>query len=107
MLVHNTADTVGPDHPSLPGHFPGDPIVPGVLLLARVLDAATHAFGSAVAGVPLAKFHARLKPEEEFEIALERSSDTVVRFRVVRSETLIASGTCHLSPTRSTSAGGT
>ncbi len=27
-------------HPALPGHFPGQPIVPGVLLLAHALEAA-------------------------------------------------------------------
>lgn len=30
---------VAPDHPALPGHFPGRPIVPGVLLLDEVLRA--------------------------------------------------------------------
>ncbi len=27
-------------HPALPGHFPGQPIVPGVLLLGHALEAA-------------------------------------------------------------------
>ena len=30
---------ISADHPSLPGHFPGHPIVPGVVLLDRVLEA--------------------------------------------------------------------
>ena len=30
---------VAADHPALPGHFPGRPIVPGVLLLDAVLQA--------------------------------------------------------------------
>ena len=107
MMVHKATDTIPSVHPSLPGHFPGDPIVPGVLLLARVLEAAAHAFGVAVTGVPLAKFHARLKPAEKFEIALERSSDALVRFRVMRSETLIASGTFRLRSACSTSPGET
>lgn len=31
--------TIAPSHPALPGHFPGRPIVPGVLLLDEVLRA--------------------------------------------------------------------
>ncbi len=30
---------IAADHPCLPGHFPGRPIVPGVLLLDRALQA--------------------------------------------------------------------
>ncbi|MFC7543328.1 hypothetical protein ACFQU2_33000 [Siccirubricoccus deserti] len=35
--------TVPAEHPALPGHFPGRPIVPGVLLLDAVLQAVAAA----------------------------------------------------------------
>ena len=36
---------IGHDHPALPGHFPGQPVVPGVVLLDRVLEAVEREAG--------------------------------------------------------------
>lgn len=51
-------------HPSLPGHFPGRPIVPGVLLLAHVAAALNAAYGPLVVrGARQVKFLAPLFPD--------------------------------------------
>ena len=34
--AYQTTFSIPPTHPALPGHFPGDPLVPGVVLLEQV-----------------------------------------------------------------------
>jgi 3-hydroxymyristoyl/3-hydroxydecanoyl-(acyl carrier protein) dehydratase len=80
------------DHPGLPGHFPGRPLVPGVLLLERVLEAieATHGPIGALR-LPQVKFLQPLLPDQMAEVMLEGGIPRW-KFRVLRGETLLASG---------------
>ena len=68
--------SVAADHPSLPGHFPGQPVVPGVLLLERLIEAAEESIGSPlrVTGMPQVKFLAPLLPGEEAIAVMELQS---------------------------------
>lgn len=75
---------VEPSHPALPGHFPGNPVVPGVVLLERV--AATWQAWRGVAVERLdAKFLRPLRPGEDATIEL-RGDDQRVRFEIRRAE---------------------
>jgi len=83
-------------HPCLPGHFPGRPLVPGVVILDRVVAAveATHGPLGAVR-LPQVKFVQPLLPGESATIALDdagRDGAPRWRFRVTRADVLIASG---------------
>ena len=88
-------------HPALAGHFPGNPIVPGVVILDAVISAAEAWLGGGfhVHGLSHAKFLAPLKPDQaaRIELALRGS---LLEFAVYRGEATIAKGT--LSGTRET-----
>ena len=59
------------DHPSLAGHFPGSPIVPGVVILDEVAAAlAKWREDCQLTGIRVVKFVLPLKPEQPFTICL-------------------------------------
>jgi len=92
------AFTIPHDHPSLPGHFPGRPLVPGVVVLDRVIAAIEAQHGAlGPVRLPQVKFLQPLLPGEaaRIELVLRQAQDERERgwrFRVLRGETLIASG---------------
>lgn len=80
------------DHPSLPGHFPGRPIVPGVVLLDRVIDAIETDNGPLPPlRLPQVKFLKPLLPDEAASVELLGEAPRW-RFRVLREHELLASG---------------
>jgi 3-hydroxyacyl-[acyl-carrier-protein] dehydratase len=72
--------SVGEEHPAVPGHFPGRPVVPGVLLLDAVLQALRDTGAGRPARLLRAKFVAAVTPGTELEIALALPAQASGRF---------------------------
>jgi len=87
--------TITKDHPALPGHFPGHPIVPGVLVLDEVIETLKHRYGDGlvVMGLPAVKLSSPLKPEEPLRITIELEDTGTAVFTCRVGNRLIASGT--------------
>lgn len=84
---------IAPDHPALDGHFPGDPIVPGVVILEHALIALGLDAHPGLQ-LPQVKFLQPLRPDEEARIETSGAAPRW-RFRVVRGDVLLASGEVH------------
>lgn len=82
----------------LEGHFPGNPIVPGVAQLMLVEKAARVAWPGLppCEGLERLKFQARIDPGESLEIHLERVEAGRVRFRILRGDQVCTRGTLRL-----------
>ena len=80
------------DHPALPGHFPGRPVVPGVVVLERVMEAIEAAPGPLGAlRLPQVKFVQPLLPGESAHIEITGAAPRW-KFRVLRGDVLVSSG---------------
>ena len=77
----------------MPGHFPGRPIVPGVLLLDCVLKEAERWLGHAVGANSLrqAKFISMLLPEQAADLELQLLAREL-RFIITRAAQPVAQG---------------
>ena len=88
---------VAMDHPSLPGHFPGMPLVPGVVLLEQVAQALREWSGLRLTRVLEAKFVAPLLPDEAATLDLIEAAGRV-RFEIRRDGVLLARGVVEGAP---------
>ncbi len=84
------------DHPAFAGHFPGQPLLPGVSLLAEVQEAVMRdpALAAQVGATPrlgAAKFLSPVRPGSTLTIRFGASA-TAVRFEVAVGERTVAAG---------------
>ena len=86
------------DHPAYAGHFPGRPILPGVVLLAEVMRAVARGTGRDADRwtIASAKFLQPVTPGMPLTLVQERSAHGGIRFEVRAPAGVVASGT--LSP---------
>ena len=86
--------TIGMEHPSLAGHFPGHPVVPGVVMLGEIMNAIREITKENVefVGMPSAKFKSPLNPGEPLTIRLDQQGDGAMEFTCTTGSRLIVSG---------------
>ncbi|MGN6329366.1 MAG: hydroxymyristoyl-ACP dehydratase [Rhodanobacter sp.] len=84
-------------HPALPGHFPGQPLVPGVVMLEQVALALRAWRGQRLARVVEAKFLAPLRPDETAVVRLA-AAEARVRFEIRRDDAVLARGIVEGAP---------
>jgi 3-hydroxymyristoyl/3-hydroxydecanoyl-(acyl carrier protein) dehydratase len=93
--MNNTAHwTVPADHPAFAGHFPGTPILPGVVLLDAVLQIIINASGISqdLCEISSVKFLNPAIPGCELTIRHTASASGAIRFDVSAGMRKIASG---------------
>lgn len=87
--------SIDPAHPAYAGHFPGTPILPGVVLLDAALYALTARHGNS-SDQPLqlksAKFLSPVLPGESLTLYYRESAVANFRFEIRCGERMVASG---------------
>jgi 3-hydroxymyristoyl/3-hydroxydecanoyl-(acyl carrier protein) dehydratase len=80
----STSFTVSADHPALAGHFPGVPILPGVLLLDETLRLLGQAESLELTEwrIGRAKFLKPVRPGEALLVEHDRLANGSVRFTI-------------------------
>jgi 3-hydroxyacyl-[acyl-carrier-protein] dehydratase len=94
---HRQVFRIDAAHPCLPGHFPGQPLVPAVLLLQQVAEALADWRDVPLKRVVEAKFLAPLLPDEDAQVELQAAGDRY-RFEIHRGDALLARGRVEAGP---------
>lgn len=93
------------NHPCGAGHFPGNPIIPGALLLDEVLTCIASHLGdySPAWRVKSAKFPHPVRPGDTVHIAYTRTASGEIRFECSVADSKVMSGIATSRPVASES----
>ena len=83
-----------PDHPAAQGHFPGNPVIPGAVLLNEVLQAVEAQLNVdlSACNVRFAKFFAPVRPGDRIAIEFSRNESGAIRFACTRGDSTVLNG---------------
>jgi len=109
LTVQQTVDaitaqvTTEPQSPWFSGHFPGDPVLPGIAQLKMVADIVARALAQDLVLVELTriKFKKLIRPGEILDIcARAGNNENTYTFRISSKQEDVCSGTLTLAPTQ-------
>jgi 3-hydroxymyristoyl/3-hydroxydecanoyl-(acyl carrier protein) dehydratase len=81
------------DHPAAQGHFPGNPIIPGAVLLSEVLRSIEAEIGKSLSPyrITSVKFFHPTRPGERLSIEFSGAVQNQIRFTcIVATKTVLA-----------------
>jgi len=85
--------TISSAHPSLEGHFPGNPVVPGVVILDEVINIIKSIKpGFTITAIPTVKFIHPLLPGQTVSLEVNEKSETAISFTCYYNETKLVTG---------------
>lgn len=90
---------IAADHPAYAGHFPGRPILPGVVLLDAALHLLAGHAGHAITGgqIKSAKFLSPVSPGESLTLHYSAAPSGDLRFEIRADARGVASGVVALA----------
>lgn len=85
---------IAASHPAFAGHFPGAPIVPGVVLLDEALLAIGHALGTDLSTCQISsvKFLSPVAPGEPVQVTYAQLANGAIRFDLTSAARKVATG---------------
>lgn len=91
-----------PDHPASQGHFPGNPIIPGAVLLGATLQVIEADLGISLAPFQIksAKFLHPTRPGDRVLIRFSRTAQGEIKFTCATAGIPVLTGqvSCHTPP---------
>ena len=83
---------IAADHPAFVGHFPGSPVVPGVVLLDEAMSVIAAATGLAHNRIAWAKFLRPVRPGQALIVRYDIEARGAIRFEITAGSDKVATG---------------